>query len=128
MNRSQGSGRQDGTLDTLLALDLLSVRSCDPIHERLEVGEVTEPGRIDGRLGADGQGFANLGDNQAYLASGHLDPRMFGYGIARKEPETDPGHQQLCLISCFPTEGNRIVAWQLLPKSLADKSDLRRSN
>ena len=110
MNRSQGSRREDGTLNTLLALDLLSVWSSDPIHERLEVGEVTEPGRIDGRLGADGQGFANLGYNQAYLTSGHLDPRVFGYGICRKEPEADSGHQQLCLISCLSTEGNRIVA------------------
>ena len=116
MNRSQCARRQHRPLNALLAAFF---------DERVKVAEIAELRFVHRRLCADGQRLSNLGNHHADLTRGHLHPRMLRHGENHAEFETEAGHEQLRLVSRFPTERQRIVSREFGAESFADQSDLR---
>jgi hypothetical protein len=84
MNGRERSWRQDRTLDALLTFSVLRPRS---LHESVKVGEIAESFGVDRRLGADGQGLSDLGDDDTDLPRRYLYPGVLGDGVNQNELE-----------------------------------------
>ena len=120
MDRHQGAWRQHRALHALLAA---------VVDERAEVGEVAERRAEVGALGADLDRVADLGDDHADLAGGHLDPGLLADAVDGPETEAQPGHQQALLVAGLAAAGDGVALGQALAGDLlGDEADLGGSD
>ena len=99
----QGAWRQHRPLHTLLA----------PVgEERREIAEVAELLVEFRALGADGDGFAHLGDDHADFTGGHLHPGVLAHLIDRPQLEPHARHEECRLIAGLPLTCHRVPVSQ----------------
>jgi hypothetical protein len=95
------------------------------LEEGAHVGEVAEHRLVDAALGADRQWAADLGDDDADLACGHLHPRVLLDPVDGPELEPEPRHEQVGLIAGLAVQGDRVAFVERLEAELlGDEPDL----
>ena len=94
-----------------------------------QIGQQAQIADRFGRLGADRQRPACLGDNHPDLAGAYLNPRMLLDDVEDPQSETPARHQQFALIARLAMKRNGIIVGQFLHgEPLDHQSDFRWAN
>jgi hypothetical protein len=120
MDGKQRSRGEHGALHSLLAIIG---------EESPDVAEVAEQLVVGRRLGTDREGGTDLGDDDADLARGHLDPGVLLDRVDRPEFEAQARHEEVGLVAGLAVEGDDVViAETLASKLLRHQPHLGRSD
>ncbi len=116
MDRRHGARRQHRALHAFLTAIG---------HEGADVLEAAELRLVDGRLGANRQRLADLGNDDADLPGGNLHERMPRHRVPGPELKAEARRQQVGLVAGCAVEGDWAAAVDPFPTdALADEADL----